>query len=111
VISSGKENAADIGRSPIESTSAQLVHDSGEVFAAFKCRSRGIPQLARGEDVEERYVGNLPGAKISGADLNLDEVCGDHVHQNSGQHLDGGITEDAIRQGYWRRLIVYHYRQ
>jgi hypothetical protein len=64
-----------------------------------------------GEDVEERHVGDLPGATISEADLKLDEVYGDHVHQNSGQHLDGGITDDAIWQSYWRRLIVYHCRQ
>ena len=61
--------------------------------------------------MEERHVGDLPGAKISGADLKLDEVYGDHVHQNSGQHLDGGITDDAMWQSYWRRLVVYHSRQ
>ncbi|WP_288993061.1 hypothetical protein, partial [uncultured Marinobacter sp.] len=41
----------------------------------------------------------------------MDEVYGDHVHQNSGQHLDGGITDDAMWQSYWRRLVVYHSRQ
>jgi hypothetical protein len=53
----------------------------------------------------------VAGAKILEADLKLDKVYGDHVHQNSGQHLNSGITEDAIWQGYWRRLIVYHYRK
>jgi hypothetical protein len=55
-----------------------------------------------------RTISDLPGAIISDADLQLYEVFGDYVHQNSGQHLDGGIADDELWQNYWRRLIVYH---
>jgi hypothetical protein len=29
------------------------------------------------------------------------------VHQNSGQHLDGGIEDELPWQDCWQRLIVY----
>ena len=35
-------------------------------------------------------------------------VYDDHVHQNPGFHLDGGISDDKEWQTYWRRLITYH---
>jgi len=34
-------------------------------------------------------------------------VYGDHVHQNDGAHLDGGIANDPKWQEHWRSLIVY----
>jgi hypothetical protein len=60
------------------------------------------------EEEKKRNVSDLPGATVSEADLLLDKVYGDYVHQNSGQHLDGGIVDDEEWQNYWRRLIVYH---
>jgi hypothetical protein len=41
-----------------------------------------------------RNVSDLPSIKVSGADLQFDGVFEDYVHQNSGQHLDGGIADD-----------------
>jgi hypothetical protein len=62
------------------------------------------------ETVEE-HDGDLPGVISSGADLELDKVYGDHVHQNSGEHLDGGIIDDSKWQNFHRRLIVFHSSQ
>jgi hypothetical protein len=31
-------------------------------------------------------------------DQKMDEVYGDHIHQNPGTHLTGGITKNAIWQ-------------
>jgi hypothetical protein len=59
------------------------------------------------EKETERPVGDLPGAALSGADRMMDDVYGDHVHQNPGAHLDGGITDDLMWQDYWRRLVVF----
>ena len=59
------------------------------------------------DGMEERTIGDLPGAILSDADRLMDKVYGDHVHQNDGTHLDGGITDDTVWQTYWRRLIVY----
>jgi hypothetical protein len=37
----------------------------------------------------------------------LDTVYGDHIHQNPGSHLDGGIANDTQWQSYYNQLIVY----
>ncbi len=37
----------------------------------------------------------------------LDEIFGDCVHQNPGQHLSQGVPEDADWQDCWRRLVVF----
>ncbi len=65
---------------------------------------------------ERETVGDLPGATISAADLKLDTVYGDHVHQNTGQHLDGGIPDDskfqdAKFQAYFATLACYPSQQ
>ena len=39
-------------------------------------------------------------------DLGLREVYGDLVHRNPGTHLDGGVAEDGLWQGWWRDLAV-----
>lgn len=58
------------------------------------------------EGVEVRSVGDLPGYSLSDADRMLDKVFGDHVHQNDGKHLDGGILDDTQWQEWWSRLIT-----
>ena len=39
------------------------------------------------------------------ADKALDEFYGDHVHNNPGFHLDGGIADDQLWQQRWKRLV------
>ena len=51
--------------------------------------------------------GDLPGIILSEADGMMDAVYGDLMHQNPGQHLKDGISDDVRRQDYWRRLIVF----
>jgi hypothetical protein len=50
---------------------------------------------------------DLPGYTLTEVDKIFDEVFGDHIHQKPGLHLDGGITDDATWQSYWRQLIEY----
>ena len=38
-------------------------------------------------------------------ELKLKEVYGDHIHQNDGTHLDGGIRDDGIWQERWRKIV------
>jgi hypothetical protein len=74
-----------------------------------KPRHGPIPNISpvRNEDVhQDRENGDLPGATITNAGRILEEVYGDYVHQNLGEHLDGGITNDAMWQGYWYWLIA-----
>jgi hypothetical protein len=56
-------------------------------------------------DVE---IGDLPDYIMSEADQKMNDVYeGDHVHQNPGQHLTGGVADDSVWQDYWRRLVIY----
>jgi hypothetical protein len=67
-----------------------------------------VETVSEAEDQEEtRAIGDLPGANLTDADRMMDKVYGDHVHQNPGKHLDGGIADDPIWQEHWRRLVVY----
>jgi hypothetical protein len=80
-----------------------------------EARESTDPPAQAGEDsvdgglgeVEVLNPGNFPDAIISDADRMMDKVYGDHVHQNPGTHLDGGIADDTMWQDYHRRLIVY----
>jgi hypothetical protein len=55
----------------------------------------------------ESDTGNLPDYTMSDADRKLDEVFGDHIHQNLGQHLCGGVADTLMWQNYWEHLVVY----
>jgi hypothetical protein len=68
---------------------------------------KGENQPGEGKEMVEHFVGNLPSAAISEADLLLDKVFGDHIRQNPGTHLDGGIAGNALWQDYWSCLLVY----
>jgi hypothetical protein len=56
---------------------------------------------------ESRENGDLPDYIQTDADQMMDAVYGDHIHQNDGMHLMGGISDNAIWQDYWRRLVVF----
>jgi hypothetical protein len=56
---------------------------------------------------ESRENGDLPDYIPTDADRMLDAVYGDHIHQNNGMHLTGGISDDALWQDYWRHLVVF----
>ena len=68
------------------------------------------PPQARARDCHPTWEGgrwdapNLPSNTASPADLKLQEVYGDYVHQNPGTHLTRGILDDAVWQDRWRRL-------
>jgi hypothetical protein len=58
-------------------------------------------QPTRGEEIRATILdpgADLPGFTPVQADRLLDEVYGDHPHQNDGRHLDGGIEGDATWQ-------------
>ena len=52
-------------------------------------------------------VGDLPEVLPQGADDMLFGVYQDWVHQNPGNHLDDGITEDGNWQARWENLSVF----
>jgi hypothetical protein len=65
-----------------------------------------ILEPTEGEDKpHEQEDGDVPGSSLSGADQKMDTVYGDHVHQNPGTHLLGGIADDALWQERWLQLV------
>ena len=50
--------------------------------------------------------GDIPGYTPTPKDLHLQEVYRDWVHANPGTHLDGGIGDNKMWQGWWRELAV-----
>ena len=41
---------------------------------------------------------DLPDYTVTDIDRMMDKVFGDHVHQNDGTHLTGGVVDDATWQ-------------
>ena len=41
------------------------------------------------------------GMNITSTMLAFDELYGDHIHQNSGSHIHGGIVDDSVWQCRW----------
>ena len=50
-------------------------------------------------------MGDLLDVRILGSDYMLFEVYQDWVHQNPGNHLDGGITEDDKWQARYKTIV------
>ena len=74
-------------------------------------KSKGSPPPAEpteGDDnTHEREDGDVPGSSLLVVDQMMDKVYGDHVHQNPGAHLSGGIADDALWQERWLQLVAF----
>ena len=67
---------------------------------------QGPPSAGRPERVLPSEDGaDLPGYVVTQADRLLDGVYGDHVHDNDGTHLSGGIVADKAWQVRWKRMV------
>ena len=62
------------------------------------------PEAAPGPVVTPDEGADLPGYIVTEADQLLDTAYGDHVHDNAGTHLNGGVANDALWQRRWRRM-------
>ena len=51
--------------------------------------------------------GDLPDIRLIGANYMLYGVYQDWLHQNSGDHLDGGIEEERKWQAQWEKLVCF----
>ena len=47
----------------------------------------------------------LPRNTVPPTDLKIHEVYREYVHQKTGTHHTGGITDDAVWKDRWRRLV------
>ena len=52
----------------------------------------------------------MPKYEPTPADKKLDMVYGDHVHQNNGSHLSGGVDDNAAWQACWTQLCGVSHR-
>ena len=57
-----------------------------------------MPLLTQPEEED-----GIPG--LTYGERKLKEVYGDHLHQDDGTHLDGGIRDDAEWQARWRLIV------
>ena len=73
--------------------------------------TQGPPSAGRPERVLPSEDGaDLPGYVVTQADRLLDGVYGDHVHDNDGTHLSGGIVADKAWQERWKRMVQLNQR-
>ena len=54
----------------------------------------------------DKELVDLPDFFITDVDRMMDGAFGDHVHQNDGTHLMGGIADDAVWQARFNSLIA-----
>ena len=64
------------------------------------------PRVESGDAALQAREGGLPGVRLLGADYMLYVVYQDGVHQNPGDHLDGGIAEYSKWQAWWKNLYI-----
>ena len=64
------------------------------------------PRVEAGDATIKARMGDLPYVHLLGADYMIYGVYQDWVHQNPGDHLDGGIAEDSKCQTRLKNLFV-----
>ena len=69
------------------------------------------PKFALASGWEPDEGSDLSDYTITKADTLLDEIYGDHIHDNDGTHLNGGIANDSTWQSWWLRLVQHHPRR
>ena len=89
------ENHQDNGALPPVNTHPSPLHSPLEDALVAPATPPPHPRVDYGNaalQAQERY---LPDVRLLGADYMLYGVYQDWVHQNPGDHLDGGIAEDS----------------
>ena len=122
-LARGKGRGANATKHAGETTEAEgLSHvsrttdeTSGEATTTKRTGTTKTPQTRRRKvaaaattktDEGEGENRDVPRYVPTPEDLRLREVYGDWVYENLGTHLDGGIQEDGLWQGWWRDLAV-----
>ena len=63
------------------------------------------PRVEAGDAAIQSLERDLPDVRLLGTDYMLYGVYQDWVHQNPGDHLDGGISEESKWQVRWGKLV------
>ena len=65
------------------------------------------PCVEAGDATHLARVAELPDVRLKGADGMIFGVYQDWVYQNTGNHLDGGITENSQWKAMWEKLSIF----
>ena len=87
-----------------EADEAEEGPEGGAVGTGAEDGGQGAPPGEELPGDTDRVRADLPGYVLSAADARLDVVYGDHIHQNNGAHLGGGVALDQLWQRRWRSV-------
>ena len=87
-------NHQDNGSTPPVSTQTSLPQSPPEEILVASAKPLQRPHVEDGDAALQDRNGDLPYVRLLGADYMLYSVYQDWVHQNTGDHLDGGIMEE-----------------
>ena len=96
----------DYGATPPVNTHPYLPHSPPEDTSVASSKPPPCPHVEAGDAAFQARAGDLPDVRLLGADYMLYGVYQDWVHQNSGDHLYGGIVEYSKWQARWKNLFV-----
>ena len=99
------KNYQDNGATPPVNTQPSPPHSPPEDTSVASDEPPPRPRVEAGDAALQAHEGDLPDVCLLGADYMLYGVYQDWVHQNPGDHLDGGTTEDSKWQAWWEKLV------
>ena len=99
-------NHQDNGSTPPVSTQTSLPQSPPEEILVASAKPLQRPHVEDGDAALQDRNGDLPYVRLLGADYMLYSVYQDWVHQNTGDHLDGGIMEEIKWQSQRKNLYV-----
>ena len=100
------ENNQDNGTIPPVKTQLYPPQSPPEDTLVASAEPLTCPRVESGDAALQAREGGLPGVRLLGADYMLYVVYQDGVHQNPGDHLDGGIAEYSKWQAWWKNLYI-----
>ena len=95
------------GDTPTVSTQSSPPHSPPEDASVAFSAPPPLPQVEAGDAALQEREGDLPDVRLLGDNYMPYSVYQDWVHQNSGDHLDRGISEYSKWQVQWKNLSVY----
>ena len=99
------ENHQDNGATPPVNTQPYPTYSPLEEALATPSAPPPHPRVEAGDTALQVRKGDLPDVRLPGADYMIYGVYQDWVHQNTGDHLDGGIAEDSKWEAWWKKII------
>ena len=81
-------------------------HSPPEYTSVASAEPLPCPRIKAGDAALQVREGDLLDVRLLGADYMLYGVYQDWVHQNIGDHLDGGTAEDIKWQARWKNSLA-----